>query len=111
MRVWNWPVLPVMPCVMTLVFLLIRMACYLIDNGEKVGVTLTRGLSHAAGCRDDLFGRVGHVGGGDDRQARVGEDLLAELDVGAFEPHDQRHLEPHLARRRHHALRRSRRTS
>src|SRR5438552_18701898 len=24
-RVWNWPVLPVIPCVMTLVFLLIRM--------------------------------------------------------------------------------------
>src|ERR1017187_8263093 len=25
MRVWNWPVLPVMPCVTTRVFLLIRM--------------------------------------------------------------------------------------
>ncbi len=36
-------------------------------------------------------------------QPRLRQHLLAELDVGAFEPHDQRHLEPDLLDRRDHA--------
>ena len=32
------------------------------------------------------------------------EDLLAELDIGAFEPHDQRHVQADLARRGDDAL-------
>ena len=40
---------------------------------------------------DDLLRRVGQVVGGDDGEAAIGQDLLAEVDIGAFEPHDQRH--------------------
>ena len=45
--------------------------------------------------------------GGDDRAGRdSGQDLLALLDVRAFEAHDQRHLERDLLGRRDHAARR-----
>ena len=32
------------------------------------------------------------------------DDLLAEIDIGALEPHDQRHGEAHLLHRRDDAL-------
>ena len=42
---------------------------------------------------DDLLGGVGEVVGGDDLEPALGQDLLAQLDVGALEPHHQRHRE------------------
>src|SRR5207247_5019769 len=47
----------------------------------------------------DLLRAVGHVGGGDQVQSGVLQDLLAQLDVGALEPHHQRHLQPYLLHR------------
>src|ERR1700682_3900069 len=94
MRVWNCPVLPVMPCVMTLVFLSTRMDMMLLGG---------RGDSAAFGGGDDFLRGVAHVVAGNDRQPRVGEDLLAEVDVGAFEANDERHLEGHLLRGGHDA--------
>ncbi len=35
---------------------------------------------------------------------RLGQDLLAELDVGAFEADDQRHRDGHFLGRRDHAF-------
>src|SRR5437868_7880287 len=78
MRVWNWPVLPVMPCVMTLVLRSMRIGMGFLGRD---GLLLRGG--------DDLLRGVAHVVGGDDRQTRIGEDLLAEVDVGAFEAHDE----------------------
>ena len=82
------PWAPVKPWVMTLVL-----------ASTRIGHV--SGLLHG---RDDLLGRVGQVVGGDDRQADFGQDLLAEVDIGAFEPHDQRHRQLHVVRRRDHAL-------
>src|SRR5207248_1992288 len=42
---------------------------------------------------NDLLGAVREVVGGDHVQAALVDDLLAELDVGAFQAHDQRHLQ------------------
>src|SRR5690606_38678222 len=42
--------------------------------------------------------------GRDDRQAALGHDLLAQIDIGALEADDQGHDELHLAGRGHHAL-------
>ena len=41
---------------------------------------------------------------GGDVEVRLGDDLLAELDIGAFEPHHQRHLQADLLHRRDHAF-------
>src|SRR5215470_19560166 len=71
-RVWSWPVAPVIPCVSTRVFLSTRM---LILSSDRLHDTL-RG--------------VGHVAGGDHLDARIGENLLALVDVGALHAHDQR---------------------
>ena len=49
-------------------------------------------------------GGVGEILGRDDRQAGLAQDLLAELDIGAFEPHHQRHVQVDLARRGDDAL-------
>src|SRR5450759_4781445 len=90
MRVWNWPVLPVMPCVTTRVFLLIRMDIAFPSLARDGG--------------DDLLRGVGHVVGGNDRQPRILEDLPADLVVGALHAHHQGHRQINLARRGHHAL-------
>src|SRR5258705_8670958 len=105
MRVWNCPVLPVMPWVMTLVSLLMRIDIFLdLEIGSRpvaaeaaAGMTL-RGNGALPGGGDDLLGRLAHVRGGDDRQPRVGEDLLAEIDVRPLEADHQRHLERDLLR-------------
>src|SRR6185437_12676005 len=76
-RVWNWPVLPVMPCVMTRVFLSIRMLMFC--------GSLQRG--------DDGLRGLGHRVGADDGQPRCGEHLLAELLVRALHAHHQRHAQ------------------
>src|SRR5579859_7291549 len=53
---------------------------------------------------DDLLGAIGQIVGGDDVEAALVEDLLAQFDVGAFQPHHQRNLQAHLPHRGHHAL-------
>src|SRR3989337_398064 len=89
--VWNCPVLPVMPWVITLVFLLTRM---LISRRQCINVSgYSRRPSLSPGGRDDLLRRVGHIVPGNDRQARLGEYLLADLHVGSLEPDHQRHVE------------------
>src|SRR5438067_10370323 len=50
-----------------------------------------------------LLGRFGHVVCSDDRQARIGEDLFAQILVGAFHAYNERHVEMHFARRFDHA--------
>src|SRR6187431_682690 len=94
MRVWNWPVLPVMPCVMTLLFLFTRMDM----------VSSPRSSLAAVGGSHDLLGRLRHVVGRDDRQARLGEDLAAELFIRALHAHHERHLEAYGLRRGDHAF-------
>ena len=41
-------------------------------------------------------GRIGEIVGGGDGEARLGEDFLAQFDIGAFQPHHQRHLQRHF---------------
>src|SRR5262249_31026086 len=48
------------------------------------------------GGGDDLRGSMVEVVGRDDVEAGFDNDILADLDIGAFEPHDQWHLEPDL---------------
>src|SRR5690606_7016874 len=82
MRVWNWPVLPVIPWVMTLVSLLIR-----IDMLYSLRCLFRGG--------DDGGRGFGHGVGADDGQARGRQHLLALFFVGALHAHDQRHAEVH----------------
>src|SRR5512144_961055 len=82
-RVWNWPVLPVTPCVMTLVSLLIR-------------IDMCASFPRHRG--DDLLRRVRHVLGADDRQPGVLQDLLADVLVRALHPHDEGHGQVRLLR-------------
>ena len=56
------------------------------------------------GRRDDLARGVLEIVGGDQRQPRLAQDAPAEFDIGAFEPHHQRHVQIDLARRRDDAL-------
>src|ERR1035438_8220936 len=86
MRVWNWPVLPGMPWVMTLVSLLMRML---------MSVSLFSGL-FARYSGDDLLGGVRHVAGGNDWQAGFLEDLLAQVLVGTAHAHYEGHAEVRL---------------
>src|SRR5690349_2047746 len=81
-RVWNWPVLPVMPCVMTFVCLSIRML-----------IVGSLSSSRAGRSRDHLPCRLAHGIGRDDRQPRIDEDPLALVLVGALHAHHQRHLQ------------------
>src|SRR3546814_1045513 len=76
--VWNWPVLPVIPWVMTLVSLLIK-----IDIYKSLTIFLFRSGND--------FGRgFGHGVGTDDGQARIGQQFFAEFFVGTLHAHDQR---------------------
>jgi hypothetical protein len=54
--------------------------------------------------RERFSARHRQIVGGDDIQARLGDDLLAEFDIGAFEPHHQRHAKPDFAHRGDHAF-------
>ena len=56
------------------------------------------------GRRHDLARGIVQIVGGDQLQPRLAQDAPAELDIGAFEPHDQRHVQIDLARRRDNAL-------
>ena len=79
---------PVMPWQMTLVFLSTRMD---ISAASFTAV-------------DDLLGGIVEVVGGDDVEPDLARILLAELDIGAFEAHHQRHLEADLLHRRDDAF-------
>src|SRR5690606_27167589 len=79
MCVWNCPVLPVIPCVMTLVSLLIK-----IDIYKSLAIFLFRGS-------DDFLRSFAHGIGADDGQTGLGQQLLAELFVGALHAYDERY--------------------
>src|SRR5690606_35266513 len=90
--VWNWPVLPVIPWVMTLVSLLIR-----IDIYKSSAVFLFRGGYD--------FGRgFGHSVGADDGQTRLSQQFLAKLFVRAFHAYDQRYAKVYGLTCRDHAF-------
>src|ERR1700682_2688252 len=92
MRVWNWPVLPVMPWVMTFVSLPTRML-------------MASGSLFAGDRGDNLLRRIGHVVGGDDRQPGCPKHLLAEIFVGALHAHDERDAKLDLRYRGDHSFR------
>ena len=75
------PCAPVKPWQMTLVSVLTRTAIY---AASFTALTI-------------FSRRVGEIVGGDDRQVGFGEDLLAEIDVGAFQADHQRHVQADLA--------------
>src|SRR3954466_9185325 len=85
---WKEPAVPVMPWNRTLVFLSTRIAM---------------GLRRLH-CGDDLLRAIRHRVGELNVEAALSQDLLTELDVRAFEPYDQRHLEPEIFGSRDHAL-------
>jgi hypothetical protein len=41
---------------------------------------------------DGLLGGIGKIIGGDDGEARFGQDFLAEFDIGALKPDHQGHF-------------------
>ena len=53
---------------------------------------------------DHLARGILEIVGGDQLQPRLAQDAPAEFDIGAFEPHHQRHVQIDLARRRDDAL-------
>src|SRR6185437_4072626 len=61
-------------------------------------------LSGSPHGRDDLLGAVRQVVGGDDVETALVDDFLAEFDVGAFQPHYQRHLQADFLHRGDDAL-------
>ena len=63
------------------------------------------------GRGDDLLGRVGQAVGRDDLAPALLDELLAQLDVGSFEPDDQGDAEIELVVGRQERGRRSCRTS
>src|ERR1051326_2486378 len=84
---WKVPLRPVKPWQMTFVFWSTSTA--MSDGSDRL---------------DDLLRGIVEVIGGDHVEPRIRDDALAEIDVGAFEPHHQRHLQPNLLDRRHDAL-------
>ena len=52
-----------------------------------------------------VLGSIAEVVGGNNRQTGIGQDLLAEIDIGAFEADDERHMQADCARRADDALR------
>src|ERR1043166_1961089 len=84
---WKVPLRPVKPWQMTFVFLSTRTA-----------------MSGGSDRLDDLLRGIVEVVGGHHIEPRFRDDALAEIDVGAFEPHHQRHLQPDSLDGRHDAF-------
>ena len=78
------------------------MRCDIIAEGVLARERTLCGLLHGF---DDLLGRIGEVIRGNDGQARFRHDLLAEVDIRAFEADHQRHCELELLGRGDDALR------
>src|SRR6516165_11349094 len=85
---WKVPFLPVKPWQITLVFLSIRM---------DISSTRRLRLPHRG---DDLLGGIVEIVGRSDVEVGLGNYFFAELDIGAFEPHHQRHAQTDFLHRR-----------
>src|SRR5436190_1809772 len=72
-----------------------------LSNGPFAGLPIDRHSMASSLCRanlgNNLLCGIAEVVGGDDRQAAHGENVLALLDVGAFEADNQRHRQLHFA--------------
>src|SRR5512133_3271299 len=97
--VWKLPAEPVMPCTRTRVSLSTKMLKRVLRPGRAAGLLRRLRGGH------DLAGGIAEVVGGDDLELAVGEDVLAELDVRALEPHHERDREADLLRGGHDAVR------
>src|SRR5690349_23543658 len=65
----------------------------IVRSAASTRFILRGGIRSALYRLDDLLGRVVEVVGRDDVEAAVVDDLLAKLGIGAFQTHDQRHLQ------------------
>src|SRR5438128_1778240 len=88
---WKLPILPVKPWTMTRVLRLSRIAisrppsgCFFLLGGRAPG-------------GDGLLGGLGQRVGDDHLLAGIGQDAASLLDLGAGEPHHQRHVDADLA--------------
>ena len=91
---WNAPAPPVMPWTTTLGVLV-------DENAHLFYAALSRVTAATIFCAPSAI-----VVGGLDGEAALAQDLLAQLDVRAFEAHDERDLEAELLRRGDDAVRR-----
>src|SRR5215217_5321268 len=96
---WNEPAEPVMPWQRTFVFSLTRMLMALLQKsvGDEARGLLQRG--------DGLLGRLTQVVRRGDGEARVAQQFLALLHVGAFKANDEGDLELHFLGRGDDAVR------
>src|SRR6516225_6597410 len=81
---WKVPFLPVKPWQITLVFLSIKMDIALAQRSRFL---------HG---RDDLLRGIVEIVGRRHVEIGLRDDLLAEFDIGAFEPYHQRHAQAHF---------------
>src|SRR5262249_54443056 len=81
---WNVPLRPVKPWQMTFVFL-----------------STSTAMSGGSDRLDDLLRGIVKIVGGHHVEARLGDDLFPGIDIGAFEPHHQRHFQPDFLDSRH----------
>jgi hypothetical protein len=86
---------------MTFVSLSIRTAIY---TASSTALTTFSAASPRSSAEDDFFRGVAKVVRRDDRQARIRQNVLAQVHVGALQAHHQRYVERNLARGRDHAF-------
>src|SRR6266404_3097225 len=99
---WKAPSLPVMPCTRTFV---VRSTRMLMVGWLRLFALRAHRGGAAPGERDHLLGALAHVVGHHQREPRLGQHLLALLDVGTLGPQHHRELEPELLDRGDDALR------
>src|SRR5262245_55781898 len=106
-RAWNVPSRPVIPWTTTRVSRPTRML--MGSDFDLSTIWPCEGLTHlgvvwksksdpgrSGGEGDDLLSAVAHVGGAREVEPRLGQHLLAELDVRPFHPHDDGHPDAEL---------------
>src|SRR5205807_7219797 len=97
---WKVPFLPVKPWQITFVFLSMRM-----DMKLQLRVAAMHAYLVRSDCLDDLLRGVVEIVGGSDIEIGGGDDLLAALDICAFQADHQRHAQPDFAHGSDDALR------